>query len=169
MSRCGNIQLIGLGYPLSKTLDKRNQTPLGETMKKPTELLDKKLGKGGNHTVINGEISESLFLLAAAKRSWSVGIPLGRVKAHDFLVKIPGESWKAVQVKTVYVDTQGNGKRISVVSVRKGLGKNYVEGDFDYLFAASEHLCWMIPWSEMKHKKSIISLENKAWDKFILS
>jgi len=138
-------------------------------MKNYIDELDKNLGKGGDHTVINGEISEALFLVHAAKNNWAVGIPLGRIRSHDFLAKLPNEGWKAIQVKTIYVGTQGNGRKIRVVSVRKGLGKNYSDGDFDYLFAASEQMSWLIPWEEIKHKKSTISLENKAWDRFILS
>jgi len=137
-------------------------------MNEHIEALDLNLGKGGIHTIVNGEISEAKFLLESAKRSWSIAVPFGRARVYDFLAQLPNEGWKSIQVKTVYVDKQGNGRKIRVVSVRKGLGKNYASGDFDYLFAASEQCCWLIPWEEIKDKKSNISLENKVWDKFIL-
>ena len=120
-------------------------------------------------SVVKGEISESLFLLKAAKKEWAICIPLGRSRSHDFLAKIPNEGWKAIQVKTVGAKVRKNGRIERYVGIRKGLGKNYIEGDYDYLFAASEQTCWFIPWKEIKDKTSAISLDCKIYNKFIFS
>lgn len=136
-------------------------------MNEKIKVLDTKPGKGGNHTVINGDISEAIFILIARKKGWNIAVPFGNPKAWDFIARI-NNCWCSIQVKTVYIDKQGDGKRIRCVGTRKGLGKNYNENEFDYLFAASEDDCWLIPWEKMKNNKSSISLDSTKWNEFLL-
>jgi hypothetical protein len=130
--------------------------------------LDARLGKGGKHAPANGDASEALFVFQAYKRGWELAKPFGHANPFDFVMRQPGGKWASVQVKTVYVDKQGDGKRIRCVSVRRSLGRVYVEGDIDYLFAASEADCWLIPWAAMAHKKSMISLDSAGWAQYLL-
>jgi hypothetical protein len=116
----------------------------------------------------NGGKSEAQFVVEAFRRGWEVAKPFHHAQSYDFVVRIPGRQWETVQVKTVYLDKQGNGTKVPTVGVRRSLGRQYGEGSFDWLFACSDDKCWLIPFEVVKEKKSQISLASAAYNQYLL-
>lgn len=120
---------------------------------------------GGDKRVKSG-IAEAQFVVAALKQGWEVAKPISDTHPYDFLLRrARDEPWQAVQVKAVYIDTSGNGGPRRVVTIRRGrtsgltknrMNKVYVDGDFDLLFCHDDTECWLIPWSEVRHLRSLV-------------
>lgn len=117
--------------------------------------------------IVNGNASEAIFIVHAFRQNWEIAKPFHHAQAYDFVVKMPGRGWETVQVKTVYLDKQGNGKQVRAVGVRRRMGVHYIDGDYDWLFAASDSDCWLIPWQDIRTKRSVLILDSTKYDRYL--
>jgi len=121
-------------------------------------------------TMDKGAISEARFIMEAFKMGWEVAKPFHHSQGYDFVIREkPGFPWETIQVKTAYWDTNGRGKRIKAVSLRRCNEKGsrpYKDGDFCWLFVVDENQCWCIPWSDIKEIKSCICIKSPKYDIF---
>ena len=112
----------------------------------------------------SGPISEAQFVLCALKRGWEITAPIRVSSPYDFVIRMtPDESWKSVQVKTVYEEVCGSGVKRKVFSLRKRQnGKNvkYAPGDFDFMAAVDGEKVWMIPSAVINQASTTLSTRN---------
>ena len=116
-----------------------------------------------------GAISEARFIYEAERKGWEVCQPFSGRRAYDFLVRrAPHLSWQTVQVKTAGNNCGKNQKPSLQVQILRGTQKRrYKDGDFDLLFVASENICWLIPWVEIRmHTK--LSLQGDKYNRWLL-
>lgn len=121
--------------------------------------------QGGDKSAIGAE-AEARFVIKCLQSGWQVAKPVQDGRGYDFVFN-RGDGWFSVQVKQAYQD-KGN----LSVNLRRSNGsvtKPYVDGDFDYLFASHDgHRQWLIPWTEIRGKRSVICVEAKKYKQFNL-
>ncbi len=118
------------------------------------------------HKANKGLYGEAIFLKTCAEKGWEVAWAYDQSRPYDYVILYNGK-WCTVQVKTAYASKETRKNPGREVSLRRGRTHKrtaYQSGDFDYLFVVDGNDRWSIPWRDIEHIKSCLTISSPKYD-----
>lgn len=120
-----------------------------------SEILNKNICNKGK---VKGTKAELLFEIFCLENGWECAKPILDMLPYDYVVVGIEDTFKKVQVKSVFLDRKTNRYRCDIRKSKPNSHhkQKYSDGDFDYLAINFENIGWVLyPWEKVKSRSQI--------------